>query len=51
MFSVQVELEALDPETLRELYADALEDFWDTSAFNSSLAAEKLDMLDIQPLR
>ena len=48
---VQVELEALDPETLRELYADALEGFWDTSAFNSSLAAEKLDMLDIDPSR
>ena len=46
---VQVELEALDPETLRVLYADALEDFWDTSAFNSSLAAEKIDMLDLDP--
>ena len=46
---VQVELEALDPETLRELYADALKDFWDTSAFRSSLAAEKVDMLDLNP--
>ena len=44
---VQVELEALDPETLRDLYTDALEDFWDTSAFNSSLDTEHDDMLDI----
>jgi hypothetical protein len=34
---VQVELEALDPTDLRRLYEDALDPFWDTSAFEPAL--------------
>ena len=48
---MQVELEALDPETLQGLYTDALADFWDTSAFRTSLDAEKADRLDLHPSR
>lgn len=38
---VQVELEALDPDTLRELYEDAFNDFWDTSAYDTVVAEEE----------
>ncbi len=45
---VQVELEALDPNDLRDLYERALEPFWDVSAFKRSVAQERedLDALD-----
>lgn len=35
-----VELEALPPDTLRELYQDALAEFWDTSAYQASMDRE-----------
>jgi hypothetical protein len=34
------ELEALPPETLRELYQAAVADFWDVSAYQASMARE-----------
>lgn len=37
---VQVELDALPPETLRQLYADALAQYWDTSEFEAVLRDE-----------
>ena len=37
---VQVELDALDPDVLRGLYADAIEPLWDTSAYEAVLARE-----------
>lgn len=37
---VQVEVDALDPNTLRQLFEDALEDFWDTSAYDDVIADE-----------
>jgi hypothetical protein len=40
---VQVELDALPPEVLRGLYAEALDGFWDTSAFEVSVARERDD--------
>lgn len=40
---VQVELDALPPETLRGLYADAVADFWDEDAHAAVLAAEDAD--------
>jgi hypothetical protein len=45
---VQVELEALDPSDLRELYQDALAQHWDVSAFESSREQEVAD-LDLLP--
>ena len=42
---VQVELDALPPETLRGLFTEALNEFWDTSAYEASLAAEQTDRL------
>lgn len=41
---VQVELDALDPTDLRALYAEALEEFWDESAYQQSLAREERDL-------
>ena len=38
---VQVELEALDPDTLRNLYADAFHEFYDTSRFESICQQEE----------
>ncbi len=38
---VQVELDALPPNVLRGLYTDAIEEFWDLSAFESVLAREQ----------
>lgn len=40
---VQVELDALPPEVLRGLFADALAEFWDVSAFERSRAQERAD--------
>ena len=40
---VQVELDALPPETLRKLYQDAIDRWWDASAYESPLEQEKLD--------
>jgi hypothetical protein len=41
---MQVELDALDPETLRGLYQDAIDGYWDTSAYESVLAQERADV-------
>ena len=38
--NVQVELDALPPEHLRALFAEALDGYWDTSAFEAVLAEE-----------
>lgn len=40
---VQVELEALDPATLRELYADAIESFVDESMVARVVAQEEAE--------
>lgn len=40
---VQVELDALPPDVLRGLYADALADYWDVSAYEDMLAREDED--------
>jgi hypothetical protein len=40
---VQVELDALAPETLRGLYADALAQYWDTGAYDAVLRDEQHD--------
>lgn len=40
---VQVELDALPPETLRQLYADALDEFWNPDAYRAALAREEAD--------
>ena len=37
---VQVELDALPPEVLRELYEDAVGQFWDVSAFEEVVSQE-----------
>ena len=40
---VQVELDALPPELLRELYQEAIDDYWDESAFDVALRRERED--------
>lgn len=40
---VQVELDALDPADLRGLFADAIEEYWDTSAYELAMARERTD--------
>lgn len=45
---VQVELDALAPEVLRDLYADALAGFWDTSAYEASVAREDDDQTQLE---
>ena len=37
------ELDALDPDDLRALYAAAIADYWDETAFQATLAAEQRD--------
>jgi hypothetical protein len=41
---VQVELGALDPSDLRDLYAGALADFWDTAVFEATVALEDAEV-------
>lgn len=40
---MQVEVEAIPPDTLRDLYQDALDRYWDADAFGAILAAEQAD--------
>jgi hypothetical protein len=45
---VQVELEALPPETLRGLYAKAIDQFFDASMYKASMAREAQDDADLR---
>jgi hypothetical protein len=40
---VQVELDALPPDTLRDLYRDALADYWDADVYDAALIREAAD--------
>jgi hypothetical protein len=40
---VQVELDAVDPNGLRDLFQDAIDQFWDTSSFEAIVAREDAD--------
>lgn len=44
---VQVELDALPPDTLRGLYEQALEEFWDASAFEQALEQEEAERAEL----
>jgi hypothetical protein len=46
---MQVELEALPPETLRQLYADALAPLWDTSTYEAVVDQEDYDRRELAP--
>ncbi len=39
---MQVELDALDPATLQQLFQDAIDDYWDTSAYAAVLGREQV---------
>ena len=45
---VQVELDALPPETLRPLFDSAVTQFWDTSACEAALAREEDDVVRLR---
>jgi len=45
---VQVELDALPPDTLRQLYDDALAEFWDTSVYEACLDREDIDLAELE---
>jgi hypothetical protein len=45
---VQVELDALDPDDLRDLYAAAIAEYWDESAHDAALAREKAETEELQ---
>lgn len=47
---VQVEVDALPPETLRALFAAALAPFWDTSAYDDQIAQENADVSTLRGL-
>lgn len=47
---VQVELDALPPDTLRGLYRDALDDFWDVSAYEAVLDREDAERAELERL-
>ncbi len=40
-YPVQVELDAVDPEELRRLYQQVIDQYWDAAAFRAALASEK----------
>jgi hypothetical protein len=48
---VQVELDALPPEVLRELFQEAISRYWDTSAFEATLAREKQERAKLRRTR
>jgi hypothetical protein len=45
---IQVEVEALPPEDLRDLYAEAIARYWDTSTFDKVMAQETRECRAIQ---
>ncbi len=45
---VQVELDALPPDVLRDLYAAAIERYWDQDAFEAALECEQHDRADLR---
>jgi hypothetical protein len=47
---VQVELDALDPNDLRQLYQEAIDSYWDTSTFEDVLAQEAADRSSLAAL-
>jgi hypothetical protein len=47
---IQVEVEAIEPETLRGLYQSALDRYWDMSRFEGCLAAERAERARLQEL-
>jgi len=47
---VQVELDALPPETLRSLFDSAVTQFWDTSAYEAALAREEDDVVRLRQI-
>jgi hypothetical protein len=47
---VQVELDALPPETLRSLFADALAEYWDTSTYHRVLERERAERSELREL-
>jgi hypothetical protein len=44
----QVELDALDPNDLRSLYQSALDEFWDTSAYQAALEREEAERAQLE---
>ena len=44
---VQVELEALEPDVVRELYQEAIDEYWDVSAFEATCAQEEEDIEEL----
>ena len=48
--NMQVELDALPPQHLRALYAEAIDGFWDTSAYEAMLAEEAEERAQLQDL-
>jgi hypothetical protein len=46
---LQVELDALDPATLRSLFAQAAEGFWDWDAWKASVRRERADRGQLRP--
>jgi len=47
---VQVELDALDPDTLRSLFSDAVDRWWDTSAYRRAMEREADDLRILRDL-
>jgi len=44
---VQVELDALPPDQLRELYDEAIAEYWDESAFRAAVEREREELADL----
>jgi hypothetical protein len=47
---VQVEVEAIHPETLRALYQERIDAFWDVSAYNGALEREEAERGELERL-
>ncbi|MGI8514605.1 MAG: hypothetical protein ACR2NT_05590 [Acidimicrobiia bacterium] len=48
---LQVELDALDPDDLQELYKEALDEFWEPSAYEVALEREERDREVLRSIR
>jgi hypothetical protein len=46
---VQVELDALPPDVLKQLYENAIDEFWDTSTFTEAIRREAQERSNLQP--
>ena len=51
LFPIQIEVEAIPPDTRRDLYQDAIDEFFDQDAFDAAMVQEEADKKRLEVIR